>query len=97
MDIFSHRTRDVDRIPPTKDALLQHLKRSVFQARIWATANESLPTYPDPTEYGWKEDEERLIPVWTTLPEAKDVFHMDIKCSCKLPCSAVRCKCTMAS
>ena len=34
---FSRKTRDVERIPPTSDALDQHLKRSVFQA-IWMTA-----------------------------------------------------------
>ena len=93
MDIFSHKTRDVDRIPPTSDALLQHLKRSVFQASIWATSNESLLLDQNPKEYGWKEDNGKLIPVWSTLPEAKDVFHMDIKCSCKQPCSDLRCKC----
>ena len=32
MDIFSHKTRDVDRLPPTSDALHQHLKGSIFQA-----------------------------------------------------------------
>ena len=36
--LFSQKTRDVERIPPTSDALDQHLKRSVFQASIWTTA-----------------------------------------------------------
>jgi len=30
MKVFSQKTRDVERIPPTSDALYQHLKRSVF-------------------------------------------------------------------
>src|SRR5688572_33000744 len=32
--VFSQKTRDVERIPPTTDALDQHFKRSVFQASI---------------------------------------------------------------
>src|SRR5688572_33491272 len=39
MKVFSQKTRDVERIPPTTDALDQHLKRSVFQASIWTTAH----------------------------------------------------------
>ena len=37
----------------------------------------------NPTDYGLKEDNGRLIPVWTTLSEAKKVFHVDILCFCK--------------
>ena len=42
MRMFSQKTRDVERIPPTSDALDQHLKRSVFQASIWTTAHMSM-------------------------------------------------------
>src|SRR5678816_2499716 len=38
--VFSQKTRDVERIPPTTDALDQHLKRSVFQASIWTTVSQ---------------------------------------------------------
>ena len=38
MRLFSQKPRDVERFPPTSDALDQHLKRSVFQASIWTTA-----------------------------------------------------------
>ena len=37
----------------------------------------------NPTDNGWKEDNGRLIPVWTTLSVAKEVFHVDILCFCK--------------
>ena len=39
MRLFSQKTRDVERIPPTSDALEQHLKRSIFQASVWTTAH----------------------------------------------------------
>ena len=44
MMLFSQKTRDVERIPPTSDALDQHLKRSVFQASIWTTAHMYVST-----------------------------------------------------
>ena len=98
MDIFSHKTRDVDRLPPTSDALhSQHLKRSVFQASIWVTAKEALMPHHNPTDYGWKEDNCRLIPVCTKLSEAKEVFHIDNLCFCNKPCSSLQCKCTKAN
>ena len=42
MRLFSQKMRDVERIPPTSDALGQHIKRSVFQASIWTTVHMSI-------------------------------------------------------
>ena len=94
MKLFSQKTRDVERIPPTSDALDQHLKRSVFQASIWAAAHMSMIPVNNPTNHGWKEEDGKLLPVWTTLPLAKDVYHLDINCTCANTCS--RCKCMRA-
>ena len=91
MRVFSQKTRDVERIPPTSDALDQHLKRSVFQASIWTTAYMSMMPVNNPTNHGWKKVDSKLLPIWTTQPLAKDVFHLDVKCTCTSTCS--RCKC----
>ena len=45
----------------------------------------------NPNDYGWKNVDCRLVPVWITLPEAKDVFHMDVKCACQQLCCHLRC------
>ena len=82
MKFFSQKTRDVERIPPTSEALDQHLKRSVFQASIWASPHMSMMPVNNPTDHGWKEEGGKLLPIWTTLPLAKDVFHLDVKCTC---------------
>ena len=52
MKLFSQKTRDVERIPPTRDALDQHLKRSVFQASIWTTAYMAMMPVNNPTDHG---------------------------------------------
>src|SRR5678815_1465826 len=63
MKVISHKTRDVERIPTTTDALDQHLKRSVFQASIWTTAHRSMMPLNNPTNHGWKEEEGSLLPI----------------------------------
>ena len=55
--LFSLKTRDVERIPPTLDALNQHLKISVYQASIWATAHMSMVPVNDPANHGWKDED----------------------------------------
>jgi len=30
----------------------------------------------NPINHGWKEKDGKLFPIWTTLPLAKDVFHL---------------------
>ena len=80
--VFSQKTRDVERIPPTSDALYQHLKRSVFQSSIWTTAQRSMMPVNSPTNHGWKEKDGKLFPIWISLPLTKDVFQLDVKCTC---------------
>ena len=92
--VFSQKTRDVERIPPTSDALYQHLKRSVFQASIWTTAQRSIMPVNSPTNHGWKEKEDNLLPIWISLPLTKDIFQLDVKCTCTSTCS--QCKCVRA-
>ena len=38
MELFCQRNRPMESIPPTKDALLQHLKHVTYQAGIWTTS-----------------------------------------------------------
>jgi hypothetical protein len=95
LQLFSQKTRDVERIPPTRDAFDLHLKRSVFQASIWSTAHMSMMPVHNPIDHGWKEEDGKLIPIWTSLPLARDVFNLDVKCACKSTCSL--CKCTKAN
>ena len=92
MRVFCQRTRDVERSPPTSDALDQHIKRSVYQASIWTTAHQPMMPVENPRNHGWMEKNGNLIPIWTTLPLAKDVFKLDVKCSCTKPCSSCKCK-----
>ena len=90
------RGRTIDRIPPTKDALILHTRRAAYQAgHIWGNAIIPSPEIPQVTEWGWKLDNSRLLPVWTLLPEAAKACRHFIKCKCKEICKN-RCSCLTA-
>ena len=46
-----------DNLPPTQEELVQHVKRSVYQAGyVWGQALLPAPRYPSPEDHGWMED-----------------------------------------
>ena len=101
IDLFFQKTRNLDSIPPTENALLQHCKRAIYQCGIWSRCLEPQQNLPDPTNYGWKRTtEEPTIPYrphWITNGEAhKTVRELAIKCKCQGAAGCVTCKCYKA-
>ena len=89
-------------LPPTKDALNEHVKRAHLQVAVWKSSMEEHPPSLDPRRYGWSEDKDNKCLVAVTLPE--DVARVPteiqklIKCGCasEEPCSTARCGCVSA-
>lgn len=77
MRVFSQKTRDLERIPSMRDALNQHHNRHVLQASMSTTAQMYMMPVNNPTNHGWKEEDDKLLHSWTSLPLANDV-----KCIC---------------
>ena len=50
-ELFCRKNRSVDRIPPTQDALLQHVRRAVYQAGIWTMSTQAQQVVPSPQEF----------------------------------------------
>ena len=44
------------RLPPTKAALIQAIKRAHFQRIVWYNDTVAYPNIPSPSEYGWREE-----------------------------------------
>ena len=89
----------MENIPPTLDALEQHVKRAVYQAgHIWGQSLIGYPEVPSPESWGWERvtNESSWTPRWTTLPEASKACEELVKCMCKKSCSN-RCSCVKAS
>jgi hypothetical protein len=93
--LFAYGGRQLDNIPPTRAALLQHVKRAAYQAgHIWGKAHIADPSLPSPSEWGWEKTTEdgQWTPTWTTLPEASKSCRELVKCNCKKQCLG-RCTC----
>jgi len=52
-ELFTRKNCNLDSIPPTENALLQHIKGVAFQSGIWTTCLNSQPAIPQPQEWGW--------------------------------------------
>ena len=91
------KTSCVKRIPPTRAALEQHVKRAVFQGgHVWGQSLVPDPVLPSPSSWGWiKTDAGLYEPHWTTLQEASKTCYELICCGCKKGCRT-NCKCKKA-
>ena len=98
--MFAQKGRELARIPPTKDALEQHLKRSIFQASfIWHKSLQREISAPSPADWGWSKlspDGCGWIPLWTNLPTASEACSELLKCGCKTGYTK-RCRCKKAN
>ena len=68
---FCRNNRKMDMIPPTQDALQQHVKRAVYLAGIWMTSTQIKQVVPSPDGFGWSKDplSQLWVPIWITIPE----------------------------
>ena len=93
MEMYFQKTQNLERVPPTADALLLHIKRAIFQTGVWATSLEPQQNLPSPSNFGWKRSDptSNWEPQWISQGEASKECREFVKCGCKAPCS--RCKC----
>ena len=96
--LFAQKGRSIENIPLTKAALVQHIKRAVYQAGYcWAQATTPSPDLPCPSEWGWKRKEPCSWEAnWTSLPEATVACRELLRCGCKKGCKK-NCKCSKAA
>ena len=45
----------MDKIPPSLDALIQHILRCAFQAMIWNECLYAIQPTRDPSDWGWRK------------------------------------------
>ena len=98
-ELFTKKSRTIDRLPPTQAALIQHIKRAAYQAgHCWAQVMIAAPELPSPGDWGWKRKDQGCgwEAFWTALPEATQACRELICCGCKKECRG-RCKCQKAA
>ena len=64
-ELFTMKGRVMDTIPPTRAALLQHIKRAVYQGgHCWGKMVQATIGMPPPGDWGWV-DPQNWRPMWT--------------------------------
>ena len=85
-------TKSYADLPPTHDALVQHVRRSNFQAYLWKRCLHN-GEVPSPKGHGWDIKDNDISIVWTTLPAAPLALLELLRCGCLSGCSGARCRC----
>ena len=80
---------DLARMPPCEPSFLQQTLRSSWQVQLWMASHIPRPELGSPESYGWKREDDRLVPVYFTGPMASELLK-DLMCSCstKKKCSS---------
>ena len=94
--LFTKKGRTMDALPPSRAALIQHIKRAVYQGgHCWGKMLQVSIHLPSPGDWGWT-DSANWKPLWTTLPEASISSRELLRCGCKKGCRG-QCKCKKAA
>ena len=93
LELFARKQKSYQSIPPTRAALVQHLKRSAYQTGcIWSQATVCHPETLSPADWGWIKDADIWKTYWSTLPPIATSCQELAKCGCKMECHG-NCKC----
>ena len=91
--LFCLHSGNTEQLPPCRDALVQHMKRAVYQSAIWRRALEARPIVPSPDGHGWTVEGEELRVHWMEQCPAPDALLELVSCGCSSGCSTRRCSC----
>jgi len=68
--LFTKKQLEAQKLPPTREALHEAISRAHYQAMMWYQDDIPHPQLPPTTNYGWKEEDDGLVPVPTRDPTA---------------------------
>ena len=85
-NLFAKRGKTAKNIPPTLDALKQHIKRSAFQVFKGKLCLITDPSLTDSSQWDWQETDSGYFPVWTILQAALTACRILLKCASKKYC-----------
>lgn len=95
-ELFCMKTNGERSIPPTKDALLQHVKRANYQTAVWRRSHQSNICAPSPSGHGWITEDGQLVVKWMSQPIAPAAVLQTVACKCSVSKCSGRCSCRSA-
>ncbi|KAI3379074.1 hypothetical protein SNEBB_002215 [Seison nebaliae] len=78
-----------ERLPPTTSACNFHSLRTYYQVMEWMGCSDGM----EPSEWGWRVEGEKLVPVMTDKRPAPEVLFRMIHCNCSGGCNTLKCTC----
>ena len=95
-ELFTVNGWAMNSIPPTRAALVQHIRSAVYQGgHCWGKMLQATIGMPSAGNWGWVNPS-NWRSRWTTLPEASAATRELIRCGCKKVCTG-HCKCKKAA
>ena len=88
--LFTKNNSLIEKLPPTQDALKQHVLRAAYQGNVWEQMLEKFQQLADPEKCGWKFVDGEYLPEWMNLPEVTIAFTILTSCGCKLNVNVLR-------
>ena len=85
--LFRQMKRSMEKLPPTKNCFLQHLRHAVYQASIWTQSRRAQLDLPSPQDFAWRKTQDSWEHMWMTIQEVSIACRKLVKCSCKEACS----------
>ena len=93
LDLFARKQRPYNNIPPSRAALVEHIKRSILQAgHTWGQSLCKTQDLPSPSSWGWTKNDGVWVPYWTSVAPIAASCQELVKCGCRMNCSG-NCKC----
>ncbi|XP_062513276.1 uncharacterized protein LOC134189062 [Corticium candelabrum] len=77
-------------LPPTRDAFVQHVRRSNYQAFLWKQCLQH-GAVSGPIGHGWDIDDGDINVLWMTLPLAPLALLELLRCGCSSSCKCKEC------
>ena len=91
---FCQKKLSGEKLPPTHDALILHLKRANYQCYIWKHATTPNMDIPSPVGDGWMNDAEgNLVQCLMEQPPAPEAIAEFTLCKCRKGCRRNACSC----
>ena len=80
-----------ERLPPTKGATIQHMRRVFQQCCEWVLLDTDLRSIP--LGWEWNNDRGLFLPIYSEFPAAPSELEVFISCNCEGTCSKNNCSC----
>ena len=94
--MFTKKNKIGEKLPPTLDSLLMHLRQACYQSFIWKSACNPMLALESPIGNGWNQENETLVPEYMLFGPVPESIIELVSCKCTKGCKQNTCSCRKA-